>query len=139
LKERLGTLDNAGLTAAEIAARLNAEGWRPAKRCETFNAMMVNELLHRVGVPRQARRSPALRVTRQDPAELTFQELAQVLEMPIQTLYCWLRQGLLTGRLAMVGRQHLWLIKADEAEIERLRQVRLASLRESQDGNPTTP
>ena len=139
LKERLGTLDNAGLTAAEIAARLNTEGWRPAKRCETFNAMMVNELLHRVGVPRQERRSPALRVTRQDPAELTFQELAQVLEMPIQTLYCWLRQGLLTGRLATVGRQHLWLIRADEAEIERLRQVRLASLRESQDDNPITP
>ena len=76
LKERLGALDDAGLTAAEIAARLNAEGWRPAKRCETFNAMMVHELLHRVGVPRQARRSPALRRARQDPAELTFQELA---------------------------------------------------------------
>ena len=59
--------------------------------------------------------------------------------MPIQTLYCWLRQGLLTGRLATVGRQHLWLIRADEAEIERLRQVRLASLRESQDDNPITP
>jgi DNA invertase Pin-like site-specific DNA recombinase/methylphosphotriester-DNA--protein-cysteine methyltransferase len=139
LKERLGALDDAGLTAAEIAARLNAEGWRPAKRCESFNAIMVHALLHRVGVPRQARRAAALRVVRQDPAELTFHELARALEMPIQTLYCWLRRGLLKGRLVSVGRQHLWLIKADEAEIERLRQIRLASSLETQDDNPTNP
>jgi hypothetical protein len=100
---------------------------------------MVHALLHRVGVPRQARRAAALRVVRQDPAELTFQELARVLEMPIQTLYCWLRRGLLKGRLASVGRQHLWLIKADEAEIERLRQIRLASSLETQGDNPTNP
>ena len=139
LKERLGALDDAGLTAAEIAARLNAEGWRPAKRCESFNAIMVHALLHRVGVPRQARRAAALRLVRQDPAELTFHELARVLEMPIQTLYCWLRRGLLKGRLVSVGRQHLWLIKADETEIERLRQIRLASSPKTQDDNPTNP
>jgi methylphosphotriester-DNA--protein-cysteine methyltransferase len=138
LRERLGVLDDAGLTAAEIAARLNAEGWRPAKRCDSFNAMMVKELLHRVGVPRQEPRSAALRAVRQDPAELTFQELSQVLEMPRQTLYCWLRRGLLKGRLASAGRQHLWLIKADKAEIERLRQISPASSRESPGDNPTT-
>jgi len=139
LRERLGALDEAGLTAAEIAARLNAEGWRPAKRCERFNAMMVNELLHRVGGPRQARRSFALRVARRGPAELTFQELARVLEIPMQTLYCWLRRGLLKGRLAPVGRQHLWLIEADEAEIERLRQFRLSSSPGHQGSTSTTP
>jgi len=106
LKERLGALDEAGLTAAEIAARLNAEGWRPAKRSDRFKATMVNELLHRVGVPRQAHRSAALRVVRQTPTELTFPELARVLERPIPTLYCWLRRGLLKGRLTSVGRQH---------------------------------
>jgi hypothetical protein len=37
----------------------------------------------------------------------------------------------LEGRLASVGRQHLWLIKADEAEIERLRQIRLSTANES--------
>jgi DNA invertase Pin-like site-specific DNA recombinase/methylphosphotriester-DNA--protein-cysteine methyltransferase len=139
LKERLGALDDAGLTADEIATRLNAEGWRPAKRCESFNAMMVHALLHRLGVPRQARRAVTLRVVRQDPAELTFRELARVLEMPIQTLYCWLRRGLVKGRLASVGRQHLWLLKADEAEIERLRQIRLASSLGTHDDNPTNP
>jgi len=128
LKERLGALDDAGLTAAEIAARLNAEGWRPAKRCESFNALMVNDLPHRVGVPRQARRSIAFRAVRREPTELTIRELAGVLEMPQPTLYCWLRRGLLKGRLAPVGRDHLWLIGADEAEIERLRQIRLASV-----------
>jgi hypothetical protein len=32
------------------------------------------------------RRAVALRIVCQDPAELTFRELARVLEMPIQTL-----------------------------------------------------
>jgi hypothetical protein len=43
------------------------------------------------------------------------------------------------GRLASVGRQHLWLLKADEAEIERLRQIRLGSSLGTHDDNPTNP
>jgi DNA invertase Pin-like site-specific DNA recombinase/methylphosphotriester-DNA--protein-cysteine methyltransferase len=127
LKKRLTDLYQRGLTAAEIAAALNAEGWRPPKRRDSYNSMMVNDLLHWIGVPVHPRPSPSHRVARQDPAELTFRELAHRLDMPTQTLYCWLRRGLLTGRMASVGGQSLWLIQADEAEVTRLRQLRLAS------------
>ena len=32
-------------TLQQVADTLNAEGWHPARRCETFNAQMVNRLL----------------------------------------------------------------------------------------------
>lgn len=124
LISRIQTLHANKMKAPAIADILNAEGWRPPKRRETFTGAMVRDLLHRLGVPPQARDAPSLTVERQGPTELTRQELASRLGMPEQTLYRWLRRGLLAARRATVGSRPVWLITADEAEIERLRELR---------------
>jgi DNA invertase Pin-like site-specific DNA recombinase len=127
LLERIGGLHASGQRAPAIAETLNREGWRPPKRRATFTAAMVRGLLGRLGVRPRAGRAPSLVVERQGPTELTLQELAVRLEMPGQTAYRWLRRGLLRGRRAETERrQPIWLVTADGAEIERLRQLRQA-------------
>ena len=51
LRQRIAELHAAGTKPPAIAAALNVEGWKPAKRRETFTAAMVRDLLHRQGVP----------------------------------------------------------------------------------------
>jgi len=45
LTARAAELRREGLGYAKIAAVLNAEGWRPAKRRDSFNAQMARRLL----------------------------------------------------------------------------------------------
>ncbi|WP_406425621.1 hypothetical protein OH809_44580 (plasmid) [Streptomyces sp. NBC_00873] len=45
LRARAAELVEAGCTTAQIAEHLNAEGFRPPKRCETFTRNAVNDLL----------------------------------------------------------------------------------------------
>ena len=47
LMDRVLALHREGRTAAQIAVCLNAEGFRPAKRRETFNSEMVRQMLSR--------------------------------------------------------------------------------------------
>jgi hypothetical protein len=47
LTGRAAELRREGLECARIAEILNAEGWRPAKRCDPFNAPLVHHLLLR--------------------------------------------------------------------------------------------
>jgi hypothetical protein len=49
-----------GLSAAAIAGRLNAEGFRPPKRVERFNRGMVQRLLVRLGWPTANPTEPGL-------------------------------------------------------------------------------
>jgi hypothetical protein len=50
LMERVRTLHAQGHKSSAIAAELNVEGWRPAKRRQTFNSPMVQALLARQGL-----------------------------------------------------------------------------------------
>jgi hypothetical protein len=122
LVERVAALHAPGHIQTAIAEVLNAEGWRPAKRRETFNTAMVGTLLARWGLC-SMRPSLAEQVTRQTD-EWTLQELAQALEMPSQTLYRWLRQGRLSGRRDTGGSHPVWLVRADAGELARLRALR---------------
>jgi DNA invertase Pin-like site-specific DNA recombinase len=124
LMARVQALHGDKLKPPAIANILNAEGWRPPKRRKIFSGAMVRDLLHRLGVPTQARNAPCQMVERQGPTELTLQELAGRLAMPEQTLYRWLRRGLLAARRAVVRSHPVWLVTADETEIERLRALR---------------
>lgn len=122
LLTRVAALHRQGYNAVMIAKVLNAEGWRPAKRRTTFTAAMVNGLLARQGV-RSTRPSPATTITRA-AHEWSLQELAQELAMPPQTLYKWLREGRLTARRDTSVSHPIWVIRADAAEIARLRSWR---------------
>ena len=52
LAGRARDLADAGLTAAQIASRLNTEGFRPPKRCETFTTSAAGDLLQAAGIRR---------------------------------------------------------------------------------------
>jgi hypothetical protein len=124
LRRRVVELHQQGATRVTIAATLNAEGWRPAKRRETFTAGMVGALLSQQGVgsSRPARSAKVVRQTH----EWTLPELARTLQMPQPTLYSWLRKGHLKARQVSPSSQSLWLIWADASELDRLRALRLA-------------
>lgn len=139
LMARIETLHGNGLTACAIADMLNTEGWHPPKRRDTFNGAMVRDLLRRLGVPPQVHGSPSEVVERLGPAELTLQELALRLGMPCQTVYRWLRRGVLTGRRASVGQHTVWLVTADEAEIGRLLDLRCGSASKPTASHPLLP
>ena len=111
--DRIRDLHSAGHKAPAIAAMLNAEGWHPPKRRDTFTDTMVRDLLHRQGVPIGPYPRPSDRIARNTPNERTMPELAACLEMPANTLYYWLRRGLLQASLAKTKGHSVWLVEAN--------------------------
>jgi DNA invertase Pin-like site-specific DNA recombinase len=120
LAARVRALAAAGLAAPQIAERLNAEGFRPPKRRERFGRQGVNDLLHQLGVRPPRARAPHRAGL--GPHERGIAELAGAIGMPAITLYTWVRRGWVTARRVdpPSGR---WAVWADDAEIERLRQL----------------
>jgi hypothetical protein len=124
---RARQLAAAGLAAGAIAQRLNAEGYRPPKRRERFGAQGIQDLLQRLGVRTKHShrpRRPAL-----GAHEWGLRELAQTVDMPHVTLYDWIRRGWVTGRREATPPRR-WILWADDAEVERLRQRHRRSLSE---------
>jgi DNA invertase Pin-like site-specific DNA recombinase len=123
LVARTAELRSAGYDFSQIAEVLNQEGWRPAKRRETFNTQMVHRLLIRAGVavPRYRRRK---RQIERNANEWTIGELAKHLGMPESTLYVWVQQGRLRSRLVKVGASRAKLVHADEAAVATLKAMR---------------
>lgn len=112
---RLAELKASGLTYAQVAEQLNAEGFRPPKRVARFNANMVRELFYRRGL---ARSRPSPHALGAD--EWWFTDLARELGLPHPTLYTWLRRGWVHSR-RLEGR---WVLWADQDELARLRKLR---------------
>src|SRR5262249_2336854 len=54
------------------------------------------------------------------PDEWWLATLAQEIEMPVATLFGWLKRGWITGRQDTTP-PHRWIITADPAEVQRLR------------------
>jgi excisionase family DNA binding protein len=126
LVARAADLRRDGHSFAEIAETLNREGWRPAKRRNTFNAPMVHHLLIRAGAiePKYRRRKPQIA---RHPNEWTTRELAEQIGVPESTLYNWVRKGRLRSRIAKGGRTIL--VHADPAEIAGLKAIRATPAR----------
>ncbi len=118
LAARARELAGSGCTIAQIAERLNAEGFRPPKRSPAFTPNAVSDLLRALGIQRS--RIPA---RRNRPAlarhEWWLRDLAAHLGMPEVTLDHWVRRGWATGYLHPQAR--LRVVRADPAEAERLR------------------
>jgi hypothetical protein len=116
LATRARELAGSGCTIAQIAERLNAEGFRPPKRSPVFTPSAVSDLLRALGIQRS--RIPARR-----PAlaqhEWWLRDLAAHLGMPEATLDHWVRRGWAAGFLHPQAR--LRVIRAEPAEVERLR------------------
>jgi hypothetical protein len=124
LLDRVAELRGQKLSSAQIAERLNAEGFRPPKRRATFNAGMVRCIFYR-------RNSSQARPAAYDlrPGEWWFTDLARELRLPHPTLYSWLRRGWvnatqLDAPLAGPASQGRWVLWADDEELDRLRRLR---------------
>jgi len=107
-----------GCTTAQIAERLNAEGFRPPKRIPAFTPNAVTDLLRALGIHRS--QVPARR-NRPAPAqhEWWLRDLADHLGMSAITLDAWVRRGWATGYLHPAIKRTV--VRAGPAEIERLR------------------
>jgi DNA invertase Pin-like site-specific DNA recombinase len=118
LAARARELAGSGHTTAQIAERLNAEGFRPPKRSPAFTPSSVRDLLRALGIRRS--RIPA---RRNRPAlaehEWWLRDLAAHLGMPEITLDAWVRRGWADGYLHPQAR--LLVVRADPAEADRLR------------------
>ena len=118
LAARARELAGSGCTIAQIAERLNAEGFGPPKRSPVFTPNAVSDLLQALGIQRS--RTPA---RRNRPAlaqhEWWLRDLAAHLGMSQVTLDAWVRRGWATGYLHPQAR--LRVVRADPAEVERLR------------------
>ncbi len=121
LVARIRGLKGQGLTSPQIAEQLNSEGWRPAKRRETFNREMVRTLTSRDGLTQVHRRRGDLPALGAD--EHWLPDLAKHLAMPEVTLYNWLTRGWVKGR-QLGGAQGRWVVLADDAERKRLAALR---------------
>lgn len=125
LMDRVKALHAQGHTAIEMAEKLNTEGWKPPKRRDTYNASMVRDLLTRqglsTGTPKQQHTVGICR----EADEWTMKELAQQLQMPEPTLYAWLCKGKIKGRQVKVASRSIWLLHADDMELEQLRKQRM--------------
>jgi hypothetical protein len=119
LMSRIEELRAAGQSSAEIAAQLNAEGFRPPRRRQTFNAAAIRQLYSRAGrLGRWPQPESAL-----GEHEWWLTDFAAELSVPTGTLYTWIRQGWLQARRPP-GPGGRWIIWADEEELTRLRALR---------------
>ncbi len=120
LCERVRALAAEGLRAAGIAARLNAEGFRPPKRRERFGAQGVLALMQRLGLDVPRSRSRARDGL--GPDEWWLPALAREVDMPRVTLYHWVRRGWVQARHhPLPSGQHRLVLRADAATVQRLR------------------
>jgi DNA invertase Pin-like site-specific DNA recombinase len=123
LLARAVELHRAGHSYGGVARVLNQEGWRPAKRCTSFSASMVQNLLRKTdSVARKYQRPPVAIDRRAD--EWIIAELARHIPVPESTLYSWVQKGRLRRRTVRVGGHQITLVHADASEIARLRTVR---------------
>lgn len=113
---RLQTLAAEGKNAREIAEVLNAEGYRPPKRCEIFGWQGVSDLMRSLGLSRHRSRSRHREGLGEH--EWWVGELARTIPMPEPTLFDWIRRGWAKARPQ--GKR--WIVWADGAEITRLRE-----------------
>jgi DNA invertase Pin-like site-specific DNA recombinase len=119
---RAGELAEAGCTTRQIADSLNAEGFRPPKRTSRFRPDQVRILLNQHNLrTRQQRGQPAV-LAGLAPGEWSVPGLAAALGMPTATVYNWIYRGWITARHAPASK--CWIITADAAEMQRLRQRR---------------
>jgi DNA invertase Pin-like site-specific DNA recombinase len=122
LLQRIAELRKEGRSLADIAERLNRDGFRPPKRCRTFNGGMVARLVAKSG-----RSGPRPRAVEQpgllSASEWLLSDLARQLDMPQATLHRWVRVGWVQARKLPTAGGH-WVIWADADELTRMARLR---------------
>jgi len=123
LMGRVTELREAGHIAPEIAAKLNAEGFYPPKRCGAFTTPVVHQLLKHRGLIGNERSHDELL----GQQEWWLTDLARELRMSHLKLRDWAKRGWVQSRKTPV--QGYWILWADKAEVKRLRKLLAESRR----------
>ncbi len=122
LLKRIDELRKEALSLAEVAGRLNEEGFRPPKRSKTFKGAIIGQLLWRRGAG--GRRPQALAEGGLlGEHEWLLTDLARQVGMPPVTLHRWVRVGWVHARKLPTPGGH-WAIWADADELDRLARLR---------------
>ncbi|TWT40631.1 recombinase family protein [Botrimarina hoheduenensis] len=138
LVARIVELKKTNKTLGQVAEQLNQEGYRSVRRCP-FTAGMLSRLLRKQGVSlpcRSARNSDAL-----GENEWWLTDLAEQIGMPSTSHNHWRIAGWVKGR-KLPGLRGRWILWADNAELQRLKQLRATRRRWSDCPYPqalTTP
>lgn len=123
LMNRIVGLHQAGHTAAQIAERLNAEGFYPPRRRGPYTMVVVRELLKRRGL--LGNEHSQLHLLGEHEWWLT--DLARALKMSHLKLRDWANRGWVHSR--RTPGQDYWILWADPDEVRRLRQLLAESRR----------
>ena len=120
---RLKELYRAGLSRRQIADKLNAEGFHPPKRADSFTSAMVTCLLVDQQLVFSSESS-----TRAFLAEDEWWpvDLCAKLGMPLATMHRWIKVGWVHARKLAKPRPR-WAIWADKDELDRLSRLRSCS------------
>jgi len=118
-------LTEAGWAATAIAQELSNAGYCSAHATSCFGVQTIRKLQRQlaVRVPRPHVKSRYGLL----PNEWWPAELVRLLDIPRASLYHWIRQGLVRAR-QLDEPLHRWVVWADEAEQERLRQYHQRAL-----------
>lgn len=122
LVERIRHLHGQGLHLAQIAAKLNEEGFVPPRRRGRFTENGIGNLVRELGLVGELFRDGLL-----EKDEWWIPDLARKVGTIAPKVHYWVKQGWLHSRRTP-SRKH-WIIWADKDELHRLRQ--LAKLKSS--------
>ena len=116
LSERIGQLHREGLHLAQIAARLNDEGFVPPRRRGVFKEATIGSLMRELGLVGELFRDDLV-----EKDEWWIPDLAGELGVIPQKIHYWVKQGWVHSRRTPSGK-HL-IVWADKDELHRLRQL----------------
>jgi DNA invertase Pin-like site-specific DNA recombinase len=116
LTERIKELHREGLHLAEIAARLNSEGFVPPRRRGAFTAATIGSLVRDLGLVGELFRDDLV-----GEDEWWIPDLARKLGVIAQKVHYWVKRGWVHVRRTPSGK-HL-IVWADKDEVRRLRQL----------------
>ncbi|MGH9343817.1 MAG: recombinase family protein [Terriglobia bacterium] len=114
--ERIRQLHGEGLPLAQIAAKLNDEGFVPPRRRGIFTASGIAHLVHRLGLVREIFRDDLLQND-----EWWIPDLARKVGALVQKVHYWVKQGWVHSRRTPSGKH--WIVWADKDELQRLGQL----------------
>ena len=121
---RIAALKSEGKNQGEIAASLNATGWKPARN-DTFTEASLQAYARRSGMGethRRKRKQPA--PVDQGRDEWMLDDLVEKTGVPKPTLYGWILKGKLKARKEeqrVGGTRRRWLVQADKDTFNAIR------------------